>query len=136
MSQNNWTDDGAWLALGIAALGAAASAYAGQRTYEAPGFGVGRGSSNDWITATITARGADSAVPDNAGAVDATIYAGGAEVGEVTLVPDGEWNGGGLVAWGSLDHWADYALQAWMSANGIDPAAVVQAVQAAHRATS
>ena len=59
-------------------------------------------------TARITARNYDSAAPDRPGAVDATIYLNGAEVGEVTLVPNHD---GQLSTWGpGLDHWADYRL--------------------------
>lgn len=80
------------------------------------------------FTATITARGADSTVPDNAGAVDADIFRDGVKVGEVTLLPDGR---GFLTTWGShVDHWASYQLQ---QAIDLDEhrAAILDAVNAA-----
>jgi len=50
MSQS-WKDNGAWLALGLTVLGAAASAYSVQRTCDVPGLGREHlGSRNDWIT--------------------------------------------------------------------------------------
>jgi hypothetical protein len=59
-------------------------------------------------TARITARTYDSTAPDRPGAVDATIYLDGVEVGEVTLVPGHD---GQISTWGpGLDHWADDRL--------------------------
>lgn len=64
------------------------------------------------ITAEITGRGDRSTVPDNADAVDATIYVDGEEIGEVTLLPD---HAGRLSTWGSgLDHWADDGIRTWI----------------------
>lgn len=72
-------------------------------------------------TAQITARGADSAVPDRPDAVDALILADGQPVGEVTLVQDR--HSGELVPWGTgLDHWASSALVDHLDA--IDPDAM------------
>ena len=63
------------------------------------------------IVAKITARGANSTVPDNKSAVDAVVYAYGVEIGAVTLLAD---HTGDLVPWGSLDNWADNGVQAFM----------------------
>ena len=71
-------------------------------------------SSDISLTAVITARGADSYVPDCEGAVDADIFSNGEKVGEVTLLPDpGDQNR--LGPWGQgLDHWANYQLVSWI----------------------
>lgn len=68
----------------------------------------------------ITGRGTASTVPDNDGAVDAEVYAEDADVfttgqkiGAVTLLPNPAYEGR-LTTWGSLDNWADHALQTWL----------------------
>lgn len=64
------------------------------------------------VTAKVEAYGEDTTVPDNPGAVDATIYQAGREVGEVTLLPEG----GRLSTWGpSMATWASYDLIQWVS---------------------
>lgn len=69
------------------------------------------------ITATITARGPNSTVPDREDAVDATVYADGVEIGEVTLLRDD----GDLGPWGSEpSHWGDDALRRWAENHGVD----------------
>ena len=71
------------------------------------------------ITATITARGAQSTVPDDDRAVDARIYADGAEIGAVTLLPavDGRPV---YETWGTgIDHWASDAVIVYL--DGLDP---------------
>lgn len=68
---------------------------------------------DDVFTAKITGIGSESCVPDNAGAVDATIFLAGEEIGAVTLLPSEDH--GELDKWGdSLDHWADWALIKWL----------------------
>lgn len=69
------------------------------------------------ITATITARGEDSTVPDNEDAVDADIEVNGVDIGQVTLLPD-PGNGGRLSVWGSIENWADAEVGRWVLANG------------------
>lgn len=86
-------------------------------------------------TATITAIGARSTVPDNPGAVDATIYVKGRKAGECTLLPDHEGNGGQLDTWGCYrGHWADDALARSLDAGDLSEEDVVDAVRAAVRA--
>jgi len=82
---------------------------------------------NKNITAKITATGAASMVPDNAGAVDADIFESGEYVGACTLLPDGE---GELSAWGHIDHWADSTLANWL-ADGLECLDAVSAVVSA-----
>jgi hypothetical protein len=65
----------------------------------------------DEITVAITATGANSVCgTEHPMAVDAVVSIGGLEVGEVTLIPDHEVNGGELDIWGDLDHWASQDL--------------------------
>lgn len=82
------------------------------------------------ITARITARGDGSTVPDNPGAVDAEIYRGDEQIGEVTLIPDAGRNGD-LCTWGpSWDYWADNAMQATLR-EADDPDALISIIEAA-----
>ncbi len=83
------------------------------------------------ITANITARGPRSTVPDNAGAVDATVYVDGRDVGDCTLLP--RQYDGRLDVWGELDHWADDTLRAALDAGTLSADDVVEAVIAADR---
>ncbi len=95
------------------------------------------------ITATITARGVDSTVPENDTAVDAEIIVDGVTVGEVTLLIGDDTERPELDTWGDLDHWASWDLQEWFdlvgdsdddfeSNHGINPHdAVVRAVRLA-----
>lgn len=46
-------------------------------------------------------------MPDNETAVDARIYCGFGQVGEVTLLAD---DSGLLTTWGAIDNWADSRL--------------------------
>ena len=85
------------------------------------------------ITAKITARAARSTVPDNAGAVDATVYVDGRDVGDCTLLP--RQHDGRLDVWGELDHWADDTLRAALDAGTLSAEDVVEAVIAADRST-
>lgn len=83
------------------------------------------------ITANITARGPRSTVPDNAGAVDATVYVDGRDVGDCTLLP--RQYDGRLDVWGAIDHWADDSLRAALDAGTLSADDVVEAVIAADR---
>lgn len=69
------------------------------------------------ITAAITARGADSCIPDKPDAVDATVFCDGDEAGEVTLCLN---HHGDLDVWGTLDMWASDALRAWLGTKDED----------------
>lgn len=81
------------------------------------------------ITAKITARGPRSTVPDDAGAVDATLYVDGRDVGDCTL----RQYDGRLDVWGAIDHWADDSLRAALDAGTLSADDVVEAVIAADR---
>lgn len=64
------------------------------------------------ISARITARGADSTVPDRDDAVDADILSEDAVVGSCTLLKD---HSGYHAVWGGdPSMWADNALLEWM----------------------
>ena len=87
------------------------------------------------ITATITARGADSTVPDHAGAVDATIYRDGEQIGRVTLLPDPGAPGAPLSTWGpGWDHWADDLMRRVLAfADALDVDDMIADIEAAVR---
>ena len=71
--------------------------------------------------------------PDRAGAVDATVYDGDTEIGEVTLLPDAG-NRGRLDTWGSIDHWASDDVQRWLDAQEDRWAAISDVVAAVREA--
>ena len=80
------------------------------------------------VTAIITARDLDSCA-ERKGAVDATIYADGIEVGEVTLLEyEGGEGGSGLGAWGGLDNWASHKLTQWLQAGDDSAEARTEAI--------
>lgn len=89
-------------------------------------------------TATITAR--PSAYIDAAGSVDAEVFADGVRVGEATLQPNPDRNGGLplLDIFGTPEHWGDSELISHVAgyypdddATGAAIEAIVQAVREA-----
>lgn len=81
------------------------------------------------ITATIIARGFASYVPDNPGAVDASVSADGTEIGEVTLIPRKDRPG--LCTWGpSEDFWADHRTRRWLDTQDERAQAIAEIVAA------
>ena len=90
------------------------------------------------LSARITARGAKSCVPDNAGAVDAMIEIRGLTIGLVTLLPDPGCRGE-LSTWGSLDNWADTIMQRWIGERekaGQERTEVIDAIVSAVRSAA
>lgn len=90
------------------------------------------------IEARVTRRGSKSTVPDNAGAVDARLELGGEVIGSVTLLPD-PGRRGELSTWGSLDNWADDAMQRWIAERvgaGQERTEVIDAIVSATRSVA
>lgn len=82
------------------------------------------------LTAQITGVDADRCNP---GAVNATLYLDGREIGSVELVPSND--DGLLITWGpSIDFWADDAIQRYLD-DADDPYAATQNIVTTVRAS-